>query len=293
MKKDEGVWLRGNLHMHTNRSDGRLAPEEAIAMYEQGGYDFIAVTDHWVYHDGGKTEKGMLLLSGCEYDVGEDVVEGLYHIVSIGAHEKPQIAKREDLGPQEIIDAINASGGLAILAHPAWSLNSPETVRKMHGIFGTEIYNTTCSYACSFSNARPYSGIFVDQLAARGILLPCVASDDAHRYDMDPMKSYVMVHAKAKTAEAIMEALRAGNFYATQGPEISMVIEHGIAKVRCSPASYVIFHSNAAWNPQRVTMGEHITEASCTIKPNETFIRAEVVDAQGRMAFTSPVKVQG
>lgn len=105
MKKDEGVWLRGNLHMHTNRSDGRLAPEEAIAMYEQGGYDFIAVTDHWVYHDGGKTEKGMLLLSGCEYDVGEDVVEGLYHIVSIGAHEKPQIAKREDLGPQEIMRA--------------------------------------------------------------------------------------------------------------------------------------------------------------------------------------------
>ena len=29
--RQEGVWLRGNLHMHTTRSDGRLSYEEAVA----------------------------------------------------------------------------------------------------------------------------------------------------------------------------------------------------------------------------------------------------------------------
>ena len=34
--RQEGVWLRGNLHMHTTRSDGRVSVEEAIARYERG-----------------------------------------------------------------------------------------------------------------------------------------------------------------------------------------------------------------------------------------------------------------
>ena len=71
--RQEGVWLRGNLHMHTTRSDGRVSVEEAIARYERAGYDFIAVTDHWVRSEKGTTAGGMLLLSGCEYNIGDTV----------------------------------------------------------------------------------------------------------------------------------------------------------------------------------------------------------------------------
>ena len=39
-------WYKGNLHMHTTCSDGRVSPEQAEDMYEQAGYDFIALTDH-------------------------------------------------------------------------------------------------------------------------------------------------------------------------------------------------------------------------------------------------------
>lgn len=83
VKENEGVWLRGNLHMHTHKSDGRLSFEDALAVYENAGYDFVAVTDHWVLSEKGQTPGGMLLLAGCEYDVGNDVVRGLYHIVGI------------------------------------------------------------------------------------------------------------------------------------------------------------------------------------------------------------------
>lgn len=291
VKENEGVWLRGNLHMHTHKSDGRLSFEDALAVYENAGYDFVAVTDHWVLSEKGQTPGGMLLLAGCEYDVGNDVVQGLYHIVGIDMKNKPKLAKCGGLGPQEVIDEINRSGGLAILAHPAWSLNSADIVSKMHGIFGTEIYNSTSSYMCNPSNARPYSGLFVDQMAARGVMLSCVAVDDTHKYYTDSLKSYIMVHAREKTNEAVVNAIRNGDFYATQGPSVSVNVEGRTVKVKCSPASYVLFYSNAPWNRQRVTSGESITEARCELMAHETFVRVEVIDAEGRMAFTSPIKI--
>ncbi len=42
--------LRGDLHMHTCRSDGREAPEVVCANYRGHGYDFLAVTDHRRYY---------------------------------------------------------------------------------------------------------------------------------------------------------------------------------------------------------------------------------------------------
>ena len=290
MAENEGVWLRGNLHMHTKRSDGWVSYEDAIARYEAAGYDFIAVTDHWVRSERGTTPGGMLLLSGCEYHVGSTVQEGIYHIVGVGMETEPALTLGEPgLTAQRMIDAIRAAGGLAILAHPAWSLNSAEAVAKLTGLCGTEIYNTTSAVP---PNVRPYSGLFVDQLAAMGVLLPCMAADDAHRYEHDATVSSIMVHARERSHEAIMEALRAGDFYATQGPSVALTVENGEAVVTCSPAVQVEFHSDAVWNDSRVEQGEGITTARCRLMPFETFVRAEVVDSEGRRAYSSPVRVK-
>ena len=44
--ENRGNWYKGNLHMHTTVSDGALDPVEAINIYREAGYDFIAITDH-------------------------------------------------------------------------------------------------------------------------------------------------------------------------------------------------------------------------------------------------------
>lgn len=288
MTQRDGVWLRGNLHMHTTRSDGRLSFEDAVARYEQAGYDFIAVTDHWVRSEAGTTAGGMLLLSGCEYNIGETVQSGVYHIVGVGMERAPEL-ERTEKSPQRIIDEIRAAGGVAILAHPAWSLNSAEDVARLTGLCGTEIYNTTSAVP---PNVRPYSGLFVDQLASQGVLLPCMGADDAHRYVHDATVCSIMVHAREKSHAAVMEAIRAGDFYATMGPSVALTVENGEAIVTCSPASQVEFYSDAVWNDSRVTQGEGITTARCRLLPFETFVRAEIVDSEGRRAFSSPVRVK-
>ena len=286
---NEGVWLRGNLHMHTSRSDGCLSYEDAVALYERAGYDFIAVTDHWIRSQAGRTRGGMMLLSGCEYNVGATVQEGVYHIVGVGMEREPRLDRFDpSLSAQGIIDAIRACGGLAILAHPAWSLNSAEAVRRLKGLCGTEIYNTTSGFPC---NARPYSGLFVDQLASLGVLLPCMAADDAHQYDSDVLGGWLMVNARERSPEAVLEAIAAGRFYATQGPSVSLTVSGGVARVTCSPAERVVFYSDAIWSQDRVSSGNGITQAVCRLQPHETFVRAEVIDSEGRRAFTSPVRV--
>jgi len=39
----EKRWFKGNLHMHTQWSDGQPLPEWAIDWYKAHGYDFIGV----------------------------------------------------------------------------------------------------------------------------------------------------------------------------------------------------------------------------------------------------------
>ena len=74
MFESEGRWFRGNLHMHTTDSDGRLDPVSAREEYRKAGYDFIAVTDHWHMSENVPSKDGsMLEISGVEYDTGDMV----------------------------------------------------------------------------------------------------------------------------------------------------------------------------------------------------------------------------
>ncbi len=45
----EGIYKKGNLHTHTTWSDGCTYPQETAEHYRSKGYDFLALTDHWVY----------------------------------------------------------------------------------------------------------------------------------------------------------------------------------------------------------------------------------------------------
>jgi hypothetical protein len=42
-----GRWFRGNLHTHSDRSDGVAPPERVIAEYRAAGYDFLVLSDHF------------------------------------------------------------------------------------------------------------------------------------------------------------------------------------------------------------------------------------------------------
>ena len=58
----DATWMRGNTHCHTTRSDGAVTIERRIEMYEEGGYDFLAITDHNRTYDASSYDSKMTLV---------------------------------------------------------------------------------------------------------------------------------------------------------------------------------------------------------------------------------------
>lgn len=273
---------RVNLHTHTTVTDGAKSPEEVIQLYRDAGYDAIALTDHWVYHPTKHAENGLLVLSGVEYNSKfTGAREGHFHILGLGMTHDPCI--EEHASAQETIDAIKNAGGTVILAHPAWSLNSPAQILALHGIDATEIYNSVSNVHMS---RRPDSSLIVDMLGAQGCFFPLVADDDTHYYDGDECYAWIMAEAAECTEEAILAAVREGNFYATQGPEVHAFREGDEIVVKCSPCDEIVFFSDCLWC-KRVFTGDGLREARYQINELDHYVRVQVTDKSGKRGFTN------
>lgn len=280
-------FYKGNLHAHTSNSDGRRSPEEVIAFFQQTGYDFLALTDHWKRTADEEMRDGLLLLPGIEIDY--TLPAQVIHIVGVGmsAEILEEQANRAS-GPQHGINAIRACGGRAILAHPAWSLNTPETIAALHNITATEIYNTVSG--APWNGDRADSTNVLDLAAAHGCLLPTVAADDCHFYNGDQCQAYIMAQLDELSLQGVLRALDEGAYYASCGPRIQQVeIEDGLVTVTCSPISQAVFHSNVVYTAGRTVQGEDMTQVSYQIKPGERFLRIRLTDAQGRHAWVNPI----
>ncbi|MDD5898048.1 MAG: CehA/McbA family metallohydrolase [Clostridia bacterium] len=280
-------FFKGNLHCHTTLSDGKLTPEQCKAFYRSRGYDFLAITDHRRLCEVTHMEDGLLVLSGMEMDYllpGEAL-----HLVGIGMTD--EIARCDlSRNPQGCINQMNRCGGRVILAHPAWSLNTVTTITGLHGIAAAEIYNSVSTYP--WNGDRADSSNVLDAAAAHGAILNVVASDDSHWYNGEAGRSCTMVEADDLTQESLFEAMDAGRFYCTQGPEIRQItVENNTICVECSPAQRVIFYSNLVWTPGRCVTQPGLTCASYTAHPEngEAYVRVQVMDGQGLSAWSNPV----
>ena len=275
-----------NLHTHTTLSDGHRTPMEAAEIYRESGYDAIAITDHWKYCEGGELS-GLPIISGAEYHfIADGDVDKVYHIVALFCERDPLVKKSDS--PAECAEKILAAGGIAVLAHPAWSLNEPVGLAEKASLGFTEIYNTVSG---KHESNRAYSGGFVDLVACRGKTPVLFASDDTHYYDDDVTTAAVMVKAESLSREDLLKAIKNGDLYATTGPEIHLSVKDGVAHVRCSSAVKVDFFTNLVWARGNHQVGENITEAELLLKPEVKFVRAEATDSEGRVAYSQIIRV--
>ena len=246
-----GVWYKGNLHMHTLRSDGHLSPKAAMQVYEKAGYDFIALTDHWVQSECETTDN-LLILSGCEWDTGDMIEHPIFHIVGVGMEKQVNLKHTHSLPPQKIINAINTANGLAILAHPAWSVTNPSECLPLTGLAGIEIYNSVSGLP--WNGQRADSSLYFDIWASQKKLFRCMAADDSHFYGGEQTRSFIMVNAHERSIDSIKKSIRNGNFYATQGPLFQSVRKNNNTReVDCSAVETIVFYSNTVLCNDRVT----------------------------------------
>lgn len=289
--EDGMPFFKGNLHCHSTLSDGELAPQEVVETYRSLGYDFLALTDHRRLSPGNHMDGEMLLLSGIEMDYW---LEGeALHIVGVGMGEEYAHSKSSRRGPQECINGMRRHGGQAILAHPAWSLNTLTTLASLQNLTAAEIYNSVSTYP--WNGDRADSSVLLDQAATHGSPYRFVASDDSHRYQGEQGRAFTMVQAPELSPQAILAALEAGRFYASQGPRFEqLTLTQDELVIRCSPVETVIFYSNLVWAFGRCVTGSGLTTArySRTANPGDTFLRCQIIDAQGKSAWSNPIPLE-
>lgn len=277
-----GEWLRGNLHTHSTRSDGGREPADVLRWHLDHGYDFVAITDH----DRRTIEaapKGLVALAGAELSLGKGVAGSPYHLVAIGlpGDELPRSSDRP-----AVIRELAAMGAVAFLAHPYWSMLTPEEVLQARGCLGLEVFN----HACEVENLKGLATVHWDQALTAGWRAFGFATDDSHWKIDDHGGGWIWVRARRRDPEAILEAIREGRFYASSGPRIEdFRVEGCRVSVRTSPAAriYWIGPRHHGWHAAD-RKGRPIAEARFDVPATLAHVRIEVVDTEGRRAWSPP-----
>ena len=97
-------WLLAELHCHSGNSDGELAPEEVVALYENNGYDVLAITDHEILTKVNSDK--MIIIPACEWNTG-GISPFLGHLLIYFLKEMPT----------SLDDAVS-QGAIICAAHP-------------------------------------------------------------------------------------------------------------------------------------------------------------------------------
>ena len=289
-----GQFWRGNLHTHSTESDGNLTPEQVCRVYEDNGYDFVALTDHFlaefnypITDTRPHRHAGFTTLIGAELHAGRTELGNLWHILAVGLPlDFAPPADAED-GPSIAARAL-AAGAYVAVAHPAWYTLTENDVISLGPVDAIETFNgVSVDY-----NDRADSWYMLDLMAMRGRRYLACATDDAHfgPKRWDAMRGWVWVKSEELTPEALLAALKAGAYYSSCGPEIHDIqVEPGkCVYVRCSPAERVYvsgsqYHAASAFGPA-------LYEAELDIRQwGSPYLRVTVRDANGRRAWSNPL----
>ena len=113
-------------------------------------------------------------------------------------------------------------------------------------------------------------------------------------------KGWTVICAAERTREAVMDALRKGEFYATQGPEFhKFALEGDTLSVEFSDAAECCFIAKkgrryiAARDPEELKKGAGIVNGAkldlSGMRTGDNFVRCHICDVQGRHAWSNPI----
>ena len=325
----DGKFYRANLHCHSTLSDGKLTPEELKDIYKSAGYSVLAYSDHNVLIDHSDlNDEDFLALTSTEIDVTEKgtqpwAFKSTYHINFFPPHAdnvalpcfNPKYIRENhaDLRESqayigtpdferdynkinEMVAEYRKHGFIAMLNHPTWSLQDMDDYRDLDfgQFFAMEMYNHSC-YVAGYDEINSH---LYDEILLRGNRLFCTATDDNHNSHpygtqrWDSLGGFVMIKAPELTHEAIVEALKNGHFYASNGPLIEeLFIENDRLHVKTSPAAKVILSTGVREIKIAYPTSPHgyLYDAVFDISNLQSKqFRITVADERGRLAWSQP-----
>jgi hypothetical protein len=286
-----GQFYKGNLHTHSDVSDGQLPAQEVCRRYRERGYDFLCLSDHFLpVYDFPVTDTRpyrtdrFTTLLGAEMHVPATALGEQWHLLANGLPLDFLPPQAGETAP-EIAARCAAAGAFVTIVHPAWYALGLDDARSITAAHAVEVYNHTSAVKTD----RGDGTVLLDQMLALGHRVNALACDDAHFELDDAFGAWVMVRATERSPEALLSALKAGHYYSSTGVEL-----HGIhldgddIEIECSPAVGIYLQG---WGSREVhAVGQNLTRARLPAYKlgKQGFMRITIVDAQGRRAWSNP-----
>lgn len=280
--------FKAALHNHCTVSDGLFEPNELIKMYAEKNFDVFAFTDHRKTNPvAGYDACGMTIISGIE--LHPKAADFVWHLLAL---DVPYEFPGEFATAQEAIDAVNAAGGIIYCAHPEWCGATFADIAELKGLAGIEVYNSSCRYNGKGDNESVWN-----DLTNKGIIYPALAVDDTHS-SSELFGGWTMIAAEDKSVKSIMNALRKGQFYATQGPEFTRLsYQDGVFEAEFTEVVEAVLigeRSLGYWEVlddhpnygDRRTTTKLCKPAGTRTLPEGRRFRCRIKDAQGKYAWT-------
>jgi hypothetical protein len=302
----EKRWYKGNTHTHTINSDGDSTPDEVVRWYRERNYNFLVLSDHnyLTEVDGlnavfGAASK-FIVIKGEE--VSDKFQEKPIHLNGLNIKEvvEPQGGDSVASVIQNNVNAIRKVEGAPHVNHPNfhWAIgaNDLKTIKNLR-LF--EVYNGHPQVNNLGGGGMPGLEAMWDDILSAGMVLYGIAVDDAHYFKTpgDKTKStpghgWVMVRAASLSAGEILRALEQGDFYASTGVTLrdysvsGSEIKIDIAEETRSQSKYTV-QFIGRWG--KILKEVTTNPAVYSFKGDEFYVRAKVIESNGKAAWTQPV----
>lgn len=302
LKNGAGHFFRGNLHCHSNRSDGLLPPEDVAAAYRDAGYDFIVLSDHFEAEYGWRMtdtrhmrDKGFTTIIGAELSSAPWTERHVYWVTAAGLpldFEAPAVDNHA-----EAITRAAECGAFVVMLHPGLNklpLAAVDAVPAFGAVHAVEIYNH--NMAAGALPDQAHGAYMLDGLLEKGHRLLVNAGEDAHfGHPADRFGGWVEVHCDRLDPDALLASLKAGRYYSTQGPELRELLVYGENLYVETSDAYAIALTGGGdrWQSAKERTskdGGPVAEADFDLSPfRGSYCRVTVVDRAGRRAWSNPI----
>ncbi len=299
-------WYKGNTHTHTINNGGDSTADEVVRWYRTHGYQFLVLTDHnfLTRVDGlnavhGAEEK-FLVVQGEE--VTSSAQNKPVHVNGLDVQRLVEAYNGETIGEtlQRNIDNIRAASGVPHINHPnfGWAMTGEDLqTARNYKLF--EIHNGHPTVNNEGGGGVPGLEEVWDRILTNGSIVYGMATDDAHTFKdpgnplvSGPGRGWVMVRAPRLEAGALMSALERGDFYASTGvvlDEVNATAE-GLG-IKVHPEGVSKYRIQFIGRGGRVLSEVGEASASYTYAGDEGYVRAKIIESNGRVAWVQPVSV--
>lgn len=299
-------WFKGNLHTHTVNSDGDSTPDDAVRWYREHGYNFVALTDHNYL----TSVDGLNALHGAEDKFlvirGEELTDRVgdkpIHVNGLNPARfiKPPGGDTVVTMVQNMVNAVRSARGVPSINHPnfGWAISADELAQVQRTrLF--EVFNGHPLVNGLGGGGVPGLEETWDRILSSGKLLYGIAVDDAHYFKRpgDPAAprpgfGWVYVRATRLQPRAIVDALERGDFYSSTGVELESVESSSKAMTVAVRQERQSKYRIQFIGRQGRVLSESITSpATYTFTGGEGYVRAKVLESNGKVAWVQPVPV--